>query len=85
MAYTECLRIPKSHDNKAKVVSKSQLLTGGPPVFAHPGTEKSEKNVLIQRICTKVTFFHQFSKMQIIPIKDLTFKLIFSNFFGFSD
>ena len=30
-------------------------------------------------------FFHQCSKMQIIPIKNLTFKLVFSNFFGFSD
>ena len=33
----------------------------------------------------KVTFFHQCSKMQIIRIKNLTFKLVFSNFFGFSD
>ena len=36
-------------------------------------------------LSTKVTFFHQCSKMQIIPIKNLTFKLVFSNFFGFSD
>ena len=34
---------------------------------------------------TKVTFFHQCSKMQIIPIQNLTLKLDFSNFFGFSD
>ena len=34
---------------------------------------------------TKVTFFHQYSKVQIIPIKNLKFKLVFSNFFGFSD
>ena len=34
---------------------------------------------------SKVSFFHQCSKMQIIPLKILTFKLVFSNFFGFSD
>ena len=34
---------------------------------------------------TKVSFFHQCSKMQIIPIQNLTFKLVFSIFFGFSD
>ena len=33
----------------------------------------------------KVSFFHQCSKMQIIPIKKLDIKLVFSNFFGFSD
>ena len=33
----------------------------------------------------KVTFCHQCSKMQIIPINNLTFKLVFSNFVGFSD
>ena len=34
---------------------------------------------------TKVSFFHQCSKMQIIPIKKFNIHLVFSNFFGFSD
>ena len=33
----------------------------------------------------KVTFFHQCSKMQIIPIKKLNIQIVYSNFFGFSD
>ena len=33
----------------------------------------------------KVSFFLQCSKVQLIPLKKLTFKLVFSNFFGFSD
>ena len=41
--------------------------------------------LVISMVISKVTFFHQFSKMQIIPINKLTFKLVFSNFFGFSD
>ena len=31
------------------------------------------------------SFFHQRSKMQIIPIKKLNIQTFFSNFFGFSD
>ena len=33
----------------------------------------------------KVSFFHQCSMMQIITVKNLTFKFFLSNFFGFSD
>ena len=40
---------------------------------------------VLEGFYSKVTFFHQCSKMQIIPIKNLTFKLVFSTFFGFSD
>ena len=47
--------------------------------------EAREEVCHLNSISNKVSFFHQCSKMQIIPLKKIIIQTCFSNFFGYLD